>query len=111
MNTRYSIIFSLVLSFPLMSMEVEQKKTIVTFEKVKSMCSSIAQKAQADNFKPDLLIGITRGGLIPLAILAGEPLFKSRNVTTVSVASYDDSGKQKELSLCFPIYTDAYKKV
>jgi hypoxanthine phosphoribosyltransferase len=109
MNARYSIIFSLVLSFPLMSMEVDQKKTIVVFEEVKSMCSSIAKKANMDNFKPDLLIGIARGGLIPLAILAGEPLFNNRNVTTMSVESYDDKGKQKKLKFRFLVPTDAYK--
>lgn len=92
-----------------MSMEHTIKKTYVNFEQIKSMCSNIHAQVQADNFSPDLLVGVCRGGLIPLGILAGEAMFNNRNVMTISTESYDDTGNQKALKFRFPVHAEDYK--
>lgn len=109
MNNRYSLIFSLILSSTIISMEHTIKKTHVNFEQVKSMCSDIHKQTQADNFNPDLLVGICRGGLIPLSLLAGEPMFNNRNVVAISTESYNDAGEQKKLKFRFPVHVEDYK--
>jgi hypoxanthine phosphoribosyltransferase len=117
MNNRYSIIFSLVLCFILSSLvlgfiHVEHaiKKTYVDFEQIKSMCTDIHKQVQTDDFEPDLLVGICRGGLIPLGLLAGEAMFNNRNIVTISTESYDDTGNQKALRFRFPVHVEDYKK-
>jgi hypoxanthine phosphoribosyltransferase len=109
MNNKSTILFSLIVSSTLMSMEPDIKKTYVNFEQIKSMCSNIHEQVKADNFKPDLLIGICRGGLIPLGILAGEAMLNNRNTVTISTESYDDAGKQKALRFRFPVPVESYK--
>lgn len=42
----------------------------LTWEQVTSACSNIADQLNHDNFKPDFIVGISRGGLIPATILS-----------------------------------------
>ena len=109
MNNAYAAIFSLLLSSSIMSMEPDIKKTCVDLEKIKSMCLGIYQQAQGDNFKPDLLVGIARGGLIPLGLLAGEPMLNNRNIVTISTESYNDAGQQLAIKLRVPIDLSPYQ--
>lgn len=87
--------------------EGQVKKRYVTMETIQSMCASIHAKVTANpgspSFDPDFIIGLSRGGLIPLGFLAGEAMFNNRNVKTISVASYTDEGNQSTLKLLFPI--------
>jgi len=109
MNKRYIVFSFLLLSTTIMTMEHEVKKTHVTLEQVKSMCAGIHKLVQCDNFKPDLLVGIARGGLIPLSLLAGESMFNNRNVVTISTESYDDANQRKELKLRFPVHAEDFQ--
>lgn len=109
MNKTYIVLLSLITSTGIMAMEQEVKKVQVSSDNVKAMCALIYKQAKADNFNPALLVGITRGGLLPSYILGGEPMFNNRNVTTVAVESYDEKDQQKELSLLFPIHFEDFK--
>ncbi len=103
------IVFTFFFSLLTMNIHAQVTKTYIQFDDIKLMCASIYQQAQKDNFQPDLLIGICRGGLVPLGILAGEPMFNNRTILTVDVTSYDENGEQKELKVLFPVHLDDYK--
>lgn len=73
------------------------------------MCELLYRKVQDDGFKPALLVGIARGGLVPLGLLAGETMFNNRNAISVNTASYDDTNRQGELKLLFAVHTEDYE--
>lgn len=79
-------------------------KQYVSIDTVKAMCQVLHQQATQtpDAFVPDLIIGLSRGGLIPLGYLASESMFNNRNVTTIGLASYCDAGKRSALKLLCP---------
>jgi len=56
----------------------------------------LVEKIGASGFKPDLVIGITMGGLVPLALVAKK--LGVKDVDTISVFSYDKD-QQKELKI------------
>lgn len=76
-----------------------ENKMNVPMLSVISMCTTLHEKITKDQFKPDLLIGLARGGLIPLGLLAGEPNFNNRNTRTINLESYSDEGKKSNLRL------------
>lgn len=80
------------------SSAAENKMNIPMFSIV-SMCTALHTQITKDQFKPDLLIGLARGGLIPLGFLAGEPNFNNRNTRTINLESYSDEGKKSNLRL------------
>ena len=46
------------------------KKHYYTWRHVEKMCIDIAMQMQKDNWKPDYIVGITRGGNVPATILS-----------------------------------------
>jgi len=46
------------------------KKHYYTWGHVEKMCIDIAMQMQQDNWKPDYIVGITRGGNVPATILS-----------------------------------------
>ena len=46
------------------------KKTYYSWKDVQGACIDIARQLQQDNWKPDYIVGITRGGLIPATLLS-----------------------------------------
>lgn len=62
-----------------------------------------------DNYSPDLLIGLSRGGLQPVGLLAGEKQLNLRNVATIALTSYDGS-KQGDIDVVMPLHLEDYKK-
>ena len=46
------------------------KKVYVTWQDVKGGVSDIARQLQKDNWRPDYVVGLTRGGLIPAVMLS-----------------------------------------
>lgn len=82
-------------------------KTFVSAEKIMAMCSTVYQKVRADEFIPDLLIGISRGGVVPLGFLAGEQMFNNRTTRIINTQSYDGN-KQESLKLLFSIHTEEF---
>jgi hypoxanthine phosphoribosyltransferase len=106
---KQAIVLAALISLMSMNMNAHVTKTFLEFDTIKSMCAQIYQMACNDNFQPDLLIGICRGGLIPLGILAGEAMFNNRTILTIDVASYDADDKQDELQVLFPVHFEDYQ--
>lgn len=46
------------------------KTRLVTYDQIKGYCSEIIRQMVQDNWKPDLIIGITRGGALPAVMLS-----------------------------------------
>ena len=87
--------------------EVEKKH--LSWEEFHEMTRELAGRVEDSGFRPDYLIGITRGGLPPAAIV-GEVL-GMKDVTTISARSYDGVD-QGELSVtCLPQVDLRGKKV
>lgn len=45
-------------------------KRYINFDQMKSHCAEIIRQMSADNWKPELIIGITRGGALPAVMLS-----------------------------------------
>lgn len=95
---------------PIAAMECEVNKKYVSMDTIQSMCSAIYEQAKDDKFKPDLIIGLSRGGLIPLGFLSGEKMFNNRNTRAISLKSYSDNGEQSAVKLLLPIHTEDLKE-
>lgn len=83
-------------------------KELVSYQLVEQMCHQLHEKIKKTGFMPDLIIGMARGGLIPLAILAGEQCFDIRHTLSVSVASYEGD-KQGSLKLQMPFSAESIR--
>ena len=46
------------------------KKHYYTWKHIEKMCIDIAMQMQKDDWKPDYIVGLTRGGNIPATILS-----------------------------------------
>lgn len=68
----------------------------ISWEDIEKMTSELADKIKASGFKPDYLIGITTGGLIPLYFLIKK--LNIYNILIVSARSYEKD-RQKELKI------------
>lgn len=49
---------------------------LVTYDEISDWCSDIAEKLRNMNYKPEVIIGLTRGGWVPARILCDELLIK-----------------------------------
>lgn len=47
-----------------------EKKIRVSWEKLDSLCRKLAERIQKDNFKPELIVAVSRGGLVPAQIIS-----------------------------------------
>lgn len=85
-------------------------KTHVSNDQIQTMCNEVYLQAKADGYTPELLIGLSRGGLAPLGFLAGELMFNNRNATTISPKLYNYDQKQAAPQLLIPIQFEVLKK-
>ena len=46
------------------------KKHFYSWQDIETMCTNIVKQMYADNFKPDYIVGITRGGNVPATIIS-----------------------------------------
>jgi len=60
---------------------------ILSWKQVDDLVNILAREIKNAQYKPDCLVGITVGGIIPLALLAKE--LDMNNVITVSASSYE----------------------
>lgn len=74
---------SLLTCVSLIYSSAEEKKLNVSMDSIISMCKKLHARIKDDKFTPDLLIGLARGGLVPLGLLAGEGNFNNRNTRTI----------------------------
>ena len=70
----------------------------LSWQQVEKSVKRLAKKIKASKFKPDYLIGITVGGLTPLALLAEE--LDIRKILIISADSYDGK-KQGKLNVSY----------
>ena len=70
----------------------------LSWEDIEKITDELADNIKARRFKPDYIIGITTGGLIPLYFLAKK--LDIDNILTVSASSYEKD-KQKELKITY----------
>lgn len=67
---------------------------VITWDDTISMSMHLGKRILESGFNPDYLVGIARGGLVPLRILSD--LFKNTNVLIVNVKLYKDIGERGE---------------
>ena len=70
----------------------------LSWEQIEEGFEELANNIKASGFKPDYIIGITTGGLIPLYFLVKK--LDVDNILTVSASSYEKD-KQKELQITY----------
>src|SRR4051812_24218369 len=88
---------------------LEATKEYLNYEQVATLCKELSTIIKADDYNPDLLIGLSRGGLLPLGILAGENQLNLRHVSVIALKSYE--GKQQgEMNIVMPIHLEDYQK-
>ena len=81
----------------------------LSWEQVAELSQKLATSITESGFKPDYLVGITVGGLIPLGLLA--EALDIRNILTVSASSYEGK-EQRELEVKYlPTIDIAGKKI
>ena len=65
----------------------ETKYEIPTWNQIYDMLLHQAQRIQADGYKPDIVIGIARGGIVPSRILSD--LLEIKALATIQIEYYD----------------------
>jgi len=84
--------------------------TKLTWEDIEKMTDELAEKIKASGFKPDYIIGLTTGGLIPLYFMVRK-LENNRNFLTIEVNSYDKNKKGDMKVLYLPEIDLSNKKI
>ncbi len=72
--------------------------TKLSWAEVEEAVEKLADKIKASGFKPDYIIGVTTGGLIPLSLLSKK--LNIEKILTASASSYDKH-EQKELTITY----------
>ncbi|MBS7618965.1 phosphoribosyltransferase, partial [Candidatus Bathyarchaeota archaeon] len=65
-----------------------------SWDEIYEMCLDLASMIKASGFKPDLIVGIARGGWIPARLLSD--FLNNPNITSIKVEFYLDIGKTKD---------------
>lgn len=63
-------------------------KRHVSYEDLEKMCVLLAEKIQHSNYKPDMIVSVTRGGLLSAYFLAD--LLGIKTIETINLTSYED---------------------
>ena len=79
----------------------DQAKTIVTWDDLEALVGALAEKVGSDY---DVLLVITRGGLVPAGMLAYR--LGLRDILVAAVAFYDDAGQTAERPMFFQFPSD-----
>ena len=79
----------------------EQTKTIVSWGDLDALVGALAEKVGADY---DVVLVITRGGLVPAGMLAYR--LGLRDILVAAVAYYDDEGRTSERPMFFQFPSD-----
>ncbi|HLN89558.1 MAG TPA: phosphoribosyltransferase [Candidatus Binatia bacterium] len=84
---------------------------VPTWNQIYEMLLSQAQKIQSKNYKPDIIVGVARGGIVPARILTD--LLETSELSFIQIEFYTDINQtQMEPALKQPLATQiANKKV
>lgn len=74
-------------------MKKKVRQVHISWSRLEKLAARLVRMIKASGFSPDYVVGITMGGLIPLALVA-EGL-KVKNVAMVSARSYDEKTKKR----------------
>jgi len=74
-------------------MKKKVREVHISWNKLEMLAVQLARTIEASGFKPDYVIGIAMGGLIPLALVAER--LKVKNVATISARSYNEKTKKR----------------
>lgn len=81
----------------------------LSWQDIEDISKDIAAKVINSDFEPDYLIGITTGGLIPLALISKE--LKNNNILTVTASSYEKDTQGKLTIKYLPEINLSNKKI
>jgi hypoxanthine phosphoribosyltransferase len=76
------------------------EKIKISYKQIEDGCKKIFLQAKKQNYTPDVLLGISVGGLFPTVHLAR--LFNTKNVVSIAVKSYDKNKRGKIEVINFP---------
>ncbi len=74
-------------------MRKKVREVHISWSRLEKLAAQLAHAVKASGFKPDYVIGIAMGGLIPLALVAER--LNVKNVATVAAHSYDEKTKKR----------------
>jgi uncharacterized protein len=80
----------------------ESKYDVPTWNQIYDMLLCQAQKIQADDYKPGIIVGIARGGTVPSRLLCD--LLETKDLAAIQIEYYDGINKTKKepaLKQCF----------
>jgi len=66
------------------------KKVFVSWQDVEGYCQEILRQLQLDNWRPDYIVGLTRGGLVPANLISQ---YLECRMETLKVSLRDDSSQ------------------
>lgn len=76
-------------------MAVEMKCKLVSWEEVVEMCKTLASKIEADNYVPDMIVGLARSGFVPSRLLSD--LLAVTDLVALKVEHWlDTTGEHRE---------------
>jgi hypoxanthine phosphoribosyltransferase len=82
---------------------------VPTWNQIYAMLLSLAVNINKSGFKPELIVGVSRGGLIPARVLAD--LLGNTNLTSVGAELYSGVSKPKiEPTLTYPVSASVDKR-
>ena len=67
-------------------MAAKTEYEVPSWNQIYGMILNQAQKIRGDGYKPDIIVGIARGGLVPSRILAD--LLETRDVAVITIEYY-----------------------
>ncbi|MDO8600252.1 MAG: phosphoribosyltransferase family protein [bacterium] len=71
----------------------------LSWKQAEKLIEKLGGKIKKDRFKPDYIIGITTGGLIPLYFLAKQ--LDINNILTISASSYEKNKRKKKTTITY----------
>ncbi len=81
-----------------------------SWEEIQQSCLGIADKIKTDKFKPNIIVGVARGGWIPARLIAD--LLGVANITSLGISFYSDiATTEKKPKIIQPIATTVEGKV
>ena len=73
-----------------------KKALFVSWEDIEKLCRILYKKIKSKKFEPDIIIGVSRGGLIPIRVLSD--FLNNDNISVIRVKFYERSGKRGRTS-------------
>ncbi|MCD6484361.1 MAG: phosphoribosyltransferase [Candidatus Odinarchaeota archaeon] len=64
----------------------------LSWQNIENMCDKITEEIRKRNYQIDVIVAVSRGGLIPARILSDR--LEVRLITSISIVFYDDIGKR-----------------